>query len=275
MQLASYESEHEPRRDSRICLGHDRTSRACNTNGHQQPSDAALRSGRSIAARRCTGRASVESERCSSRVPSRSGELATPRRPATSTGTRSSSIEPAGVERSLRPDGRGVYITFIARIYMRPQQHRAGRGPRDVPLPRRVLQRELRRSGPRRGDPRQAPQRPDRHREARVPEAVREVRRPRAAARPRGLPHDPRRTRSGSHRARRRSRASARRASTRPRRRASFLDAIRVRERPRRPAAPRPTSASFAAPPATRSSSAASTGPPRSPVTTRGSCSST
>ena len=63
---------------------------------------------------------------------------------------------------------------------------RAGRRPRDVPLPRRVLQRAVRGSGPRRGDPRQAPQRPDRHREARVPQAVREVLRPRAAATTRG-----------------------------------------------------------------------------------------
>ena len=59
---------------------------------------------------------------------------------------------------------------------------RAGRRPRHVPLPRRVLQRAVGGPGPRRGDPRQAPQRPDRHREARVPQAVREVLRPRAAA---------------------------------------------------------------------------------------------
>ena len=62
-------------------------------------------------------------------------------------------------------------------------QHRAGRRPRDVPLPRRVLQRPVRGSGPRRGDPGQAPQRADRHREARVPQALRQVLRPRRQAR--------------------------------------------------------------------------------------------
>ena len=56
---------------------------------------------------------------------------------------------------------------------------RAGRRPRDVRLPRRVLQPGGDRvRGHRRADPRQAPQRRDRHREARVPEALREVRRP-------------------------------------------------------------------------------------------------
>ena len=56
---------------------------------------------------------------------------------------------------------------------------RAGRRPRDVRLPRRVLQPGGDRVGRhRRADPREAPQRRHRHREARVPEAVREVRRP-------------------------------------------------------------------------------------------------
>ena len=59
-------------------------------------------------------------------------------------------------------------------------QHRAGRGPRRLHLPRRVLQRRVRPAGARRGDPRQAPQRPDRLDEALVPEALREVRGPRS-----------------------------------------------------------------------------------------------
>ena len=53
---------------------------------------------------------------------------------------------------------------------------RAGRRPRDVRLPRRVLQRGERPAGARRDHPLEAPQRADRHREAVLPEAVREVR---------------------------------------------------------------------------------------------------
>src|SRR4029077_6856532 len=56
---------------------------------------------------------------------------------------------------------------------------RTGRRPRDVRVPRRVLQpRGDRLGGNCRGHPRQAPQRRDGHREACVPEALREVRRP-------------------------------------------------------------------------------------------------
>ncbi len=65
----------------------------------------------------------------------------------------------------------------------RKRLHRAGQRPGDVPLQRRVLQRELRGSGTRGGDPRQAPQRPDRNGEARIPQAVREVLRSRAEPR--------------------------------------------------------------------------------------------
>ena len=54
----------------------------------------------------------------------------------------------------------------------------AGRRPRRVHLPRRVLQRGEPGPGARRGHPRQAPQRADRPREAVVPAALREVRRP-------------------------------------------------------------------------------------------------
>ena len=141
-------------------------------------------------------------------------------------------------------------------------QHRAGRRPRDVPLPRRVLQRAVRGSGPRRGDPREAPQRPDRHREARVPQALREVLRPRRQARLAGGGMTSRReprTRSGSLRARRSSRASASAASTAPAAAgARFLDAVRLAS-VRGALAPTPTSPSSAASSATRSSSAAST----------------
>ena len=59
---------------------------------------------------------------------------------------------------------------------------RAGRRPRLLHLPRRVLQRGVGPAGPRRGDLRQAPKRPDRRGEALVPEALREVRRPRGVA---------------------------------------------------------------------------------------------
>ena len=58
---------------------------------------------------------------------------------------------------------------------------RAGRGPRLLHLPRRVLQRGVRAAGPRRGHLREAPQRADGRREALVHEALREVRRPRRA----------------------------------------------------------------------------------------------
>ena len=57
-------------------------------------------------------------------------------------------------------------------------QHRAGRRPRHLHLPRRVLQRRVRPAGPGRGPPRQAPERPDGHGQALVPPALREVRRP-------------------------------------------------------------------------------------------------
>src|SRR5207244_10470216 len=57
---------------------------------------------------------------------------------------------------------------------------RAGRRPRLLHLPRRVLQRGDRPAGARRGDLREAPQWPDGLREALVPEALREVRRPRS-----------------------------------------------------------------------------------------------
>ena len=101
---------------------------------------------------------------------------------------------------------------------------RAGRRPRHVPLPRRVLQRAVGGSGPRRGDPREAPQRPDRHREARLPQALREVRRPRPAARRTGGRMSGRATTAGRRRQLRRPlpapslRASS---SPRPRRRAT------------------------------------------------------
>ena len=53
---------------------------------------------------------------------------------------------------------------------------RAGRRPRRLRLPRRVLQRRgVRLAGPRRGDPRQAPQRPHRRDQAQLPQALREV----------------------------------------------------------------------------------------------------
>ena len=60
---------------------------------------------------------------------------------------------------------------------------RAGRRPRHVHLPRRVLQRRgVRPAGARRGAPGEAPKRADRHRQALVPPPVREVRRPGARA---------------------------------------------------------------------------------------------
>src|SRR5215475_4865608 len=92
--------------------------------------------------------------------------------------------------RPRRPDPR--HVAALPRGRATPRQapdplrpprvglDRAGRRPRDVHLPRRVLQRGVRPAGHRRGPPRQAPQRPDRHRQALVPEALRQVRRPRA-----------------------------------------------------------------------------------------------
>ena len=61
------------------------------------------------------------------------------------------------------------------------RRDRAGRRPRLLHLPRRVLQRGVRPAGPGRGHLREAPQRADRLREALVHEALREVRRPRAS----------------------------------------------------------------------------------------------
>ena len=61
----------------------------------------------------------------------------------------------------------------------RKRLDRAGRGPRRVRLPRRVLQRRgVRLAGARRGDPRQAPKRPHRRDQAQLPQALRQVHRP-------------------------------------------------------------------------------------------------
>jgi hypothetical protein len=65
----------------------------------------------------------------------------------------------------------------------RVRRDRAGRRPRLLHLPRRVLQRGVGPAGPGRGHLREAPQRADRLREAVVHEALREVRRPRGIGR--------------------------------------------------------------------------------------------
>src|SRR6185312_10421541 len=53
---------------------------------------------------------------------------------------------------------------------------RAGRRPRHVRVPRRVLQRGVGPAGARGDHPREAPERTDRHGEAVIPEALRQVR---------------------------------------------------------------------------------------------------
>ena len=124
--------------------------------------------------------------------------------------------EVSQISRSLKVLARDLDVPIIAHLAALPRSRaaprqaadplrparvrvdRAGRRPRHVHLPRRVLQRRgVRLAGPRRGAPGQAPERADRPGQALVPAPVREVRRPGAR---RDEPH----RRAPDHLARRR-----------------------------------------------------------------------
>ena len=124
---------------------------------------------------------STAARRCTSWRPARAATSADHGRPVV---RRSGDIRRAvGPDRRVEPLGRSRSSTprrddaqLRGQRHRRPQLARTGRRRRDVPVPRRGLQRRVARQGLGRGDHRQAPFRPDRHQAAGLPRPVHPVR---------------------------------------------------------------------------------------------------